>query len=328
MLSRVAGYKKKGVERERLGVEDLRVIYIAGYGRSGSTLLDLLLGSHPDVFGAGELTWLFRDALCREDCTCGTAVIDCEFWSSVFGRLAKAMPGFDMRLAANVTVNTERLGVAAKDKKYYLRLWDKTFDAIAESSGCRYVVDSSKTSRLAVNRLPFFLRGLSATTSVLHLVRDPRGVMWSCRRGSNRRLAKGTPTRQIGGMGRGLCGWMFANAAVEKIRKQNDGDKFFRLRYEDLMAEPTRHLQEVGEWLCLPLDKVCEQLENGSVFEGGHGIAGNRMRRGGSVVMKADDEWCTELPGYAKIMAEIARAQMRKYGYLAKVQPVAGKSMP
>ena len=33
-----------------------KIIYVAGYGRSGSTLLDMMLASHPAVFGAGEMS--------------------------------------------------------------------------------------------------------------------------------------------------------------------------------------------------------------------------------------------------------------------------------
>ena len=37
------------------------IIYIAGYGRSGSTVLDIMLGDHPRIFSGGELTYLFDD---------------------------------------------------------------------------------------------------------------------------------------------------------------------------------------------------------------------------------------------------------------------------
>ena len=39
------------------------VLYIAGYGRSGSTVLDMLLGTHPRIIGGGELTHLFHHSL-------------------------------------------------------------------------------------------------------------------------------------------------------------------------------------------------------------------------------------------------------------------------
>ena len=62
----------------------VKVLYIMGAGRSGSTLLDMVLGSHPDVRGAGELTNAARNGwLKNEDCSCGRPVNDCPFWTEV-----------------------------------------------------------------------------------------------------------------------------------------------------------------------------------------------------------------------------------------------------
>jgi len=62
----------------------IRVLYIAGEGHSGSTFLDIMLGNHPDVFGAGELSNLPRGGwIDNEYCTCGRQANDCPFWSYV-----------------------------------------------------------------------------------------------------------------------------------------------------------------------------------------------------------------------------------------------------
>lgn len=38
--------------------DTLNVVYIAGYGRSGSTLLERILATHPAICGLGELAYL------------------------------------------------------------------------------------------------------------------------------------------------------------------------------------------------------------------------------------------------------------------------------
>ena len=61
----------------------VRVLYIGGEGRSGSTVLATILGSYPDIVTIGEfrLVWqaLKRNLLCG----CGTPVLACPFWSQV-----------------------------------------------------------------------------------------------------------------------------------------------------------------------------------------------------------------------------------------------------
>ena len=44
---------------ETMNRPPVTIIYIAGIGHSGSTLLDVLLGSHPDICGVGEIGRLF-----------------------------------------------------------------------------------------------------------------------------------------------------------------------------------------------------------------------------------------------------------------------------
>jgi hypothetical protein len=48
-----------------------KILYIAGYSRSGSTILDIILSSHPQIFGTGELGYLFDDWIAGTRlCTC------------------------------------------------------------------------------------------------------------------------------------------------------------------------------------------------------------------------------------------------------------------
>ena len=62
----------------------VRIVYIAGLGRSGSTILDRLLGAQPEFHSAGEVasTWsqgVLEDRLC----SCGQPFSSCAFWERV-----------------------------------------------------------------------------------------------------------------------------------------------------------------------------------------------------------------------------------------------------
>ncbi|MCU0923931.1 MAG: sulfotransferase, partial [Burkholderiaceae bacterium] len=73
-----------------------RVAYICSSGRSGSTLLNLMLGSHPDFVCLGEIEHLPKNVALDTVCTCGARVSACPFWNRVFDRLASDS-GMDMR---------------------------------------------------------------------------------------------------------------------------------------------------------------------------------------------------------------------------------------
>lgn len=63
---------------------DIKVVFIMGPGHCGSTLLDLLLGSHSQSFSLGELNRLgsLLDAPPRDyQKICGVCVHECDFWN-------------------------------------------------------------------------------------------------------------------------------------------------------------------------------------------------------------------------------------------------------
>ena len=63
------------------------VVYIAGSGRSGSTLLERALGEIPGFVNVGELIDLYRrTAADGERCGCGEPFAQCPFWSRVGDR--------------------------------------------------------------------------------------------------------------------------------------------------------------------------------------------------------------------------------------------------
>jgi hypothetical protein len=67
--------------------EKIDVIYVAGCGRSGSTLLDAVLGAHPAVVSVGEVWYHARWQANNFACTCGAPFNACEFWQAVAAKL-------------------------------------------------------------------------------------------------------------------------------------------------------------------------------------------------------------------------------------------------
>ncbi|MGD8779515.1 MAG: sulfotransferase [Ignavibacteria bacterium] len=83
----------------------MKLIYIISQGHSGSTLLDLILGTHPGFISSGEMRYLnwqlertknkkatFED---EDICTCGKDFRKCNFWSNVFEEI-KSKTGIDI----------------------------------------------------------------------------------------------------------------------------------------------------------------------------------------------------------------------------------------
>jgi len=297
----------------------MQIVYIAGYGRSGSTILDMLLASHPHVMGAGELARLFDQWLANHTCSCQKPIRECEFWQPIFDTFMQSMPNISIEECAQITLQVESLQNAWR---FYLRrfsmvertyghIWRTMLPLIIQQTGGQWIVDSSKSTR-ATNGRSAALRYLCGyDVQVVHLVRDPRAVTWSVLRGSNRKLEAGDDATLRGGALRAVLSWLMTNMAVQFL-PHNWGQQ--RVRYEDMITETQATLQ--GVYNALGLD--AEGTNITMPLSCGHGVAGNRLRRRQIDVLKLDEEWRTHLPRSARIVVWLSWPLAQSYRYSFK----------
>src|SRR5215468_9937032 len=62
------------------GIRVTKLVYIGGYGHSGSTLLEYLLAASPMVIACGEVASVLRERGRKGKCTCGRKVKLCPVW--------------------------------------------------------------------------------------------------------------------------------------------------------------------------------------------------------------------------------------------------------
>src|SRR2546423_11254588 len=75
-----------------------KILYIAGWGRSGTTLFDNILGQLDGFFSGGELRYVWEGRLCG----CGVLVSECEIWSEVLDDAFGADEKFDPSEMADI----------------------------------------------------------------------------------------------------------------------------------------------------------------------------------------------------------------------------------
>lgn len=165
----------------------LDVLYIGGFGRSGSTLVERCLGQLDGFCAAGELRHIWERSLAENQlCGCKTPFRDCAFWRAV---IADAFGGFDRLDLADLVALSRRVNrtryipyltvrpsrAYRADYARFAAVLTALYRAIQRVSGCRWLIDSSKEPSYA-----FVLRGLPGVRlSMLHLVRDSRAVAFS-----------------------------------------------------------------------------------------------------------------------------------------------------
>ena len=86
--ARVAGDRTRRRDRDERGSPSgdhrPRVLLVTGFGRSGTTLVNTILGSTPGVFAAGEVRFLWERGLVEgRRCGCGEPLQRCPVWGPV-----------------------------------------------------------------------------------------------------------------------------------------------------------------------------------------------------------------------------------------------------
>jgi sulfotransferase family protein len=290
---------------------DPKVLYIAGYGRSGSTFLDMLLGNHSDVFGAGEITHLFSSLLEDKVCTCGEIYAKCPVWGAVAERVRAKLPTTSFISASQLTRRTDGWQPGGPSPEY-TALWRAVFESVSEVTNRTWTVDSSKTGWDATGRVPALRAAFGDDLKVVHLVRDPRAVVFARLKRASRLVdapwsARWGPDSSAGRAMRAVVGW---SAAHMRVR-----DADLLMRYEDLTSGPIAELDRLGDLMAVDASQWIELVRTEASLHPGHAIKGNRGRRGGPVRLVPDEEWKTALPGYGRAIATLATPLARRYGY-------------
>lgn len=278
--------------------QKIKVLYVAGFGRSGSTILDNLLNQVEGFLSAGELCYMWDHDLPKNGlCGCGRSLEECEVWGKVLRE--EGVVGIDAREMSRLEgrgLRTRHLSLALTARgrerldsrlEDYAANLETFYRAIQRTTGARVIVDSSKS--------PMYGRVLGTIPSidlrVVHLVRDPRAAAYSWLRkklqpdrGEAGYMDQHTPVKSS-------LMWTVWNAAAGAFWRGKP-DRYLALRYEDLVADPRaalgRILAMVGEG-----DPSLPFVSGREVDLGvNHTVAGNPNRfKIGKTILRLDDEW-------------------------------------
>jgi hypothetical protein len=318
------------VSRTEPPAAPVRVVFVGGMPRSGSTLFDLMVGQLPNHCDIGELFYMWQAGPLRNQvCSCGEPFADCPFWQAVGD---KAFGGWDQvdvqrvldlqrRLDTTAAVLRRRLTPAVGRRKApdglgeYLDIWTRLYAAISAVSGAAIVVDSTKrpsTANLLHEAGAIDLR-------IVHVVRDPRGVVNSWNKqvalpansGPRDHLKRRAP-RQI------LRRWLTVNLMIAELGRR--GVPLVRVRYEDLVSQPRAALTAVLELSGEPVTQEALAFvhDDGSISRGSsHAAAGGRVRlETGRLPLRLDESWRQALsPRLQRMIRLVAGPLMRRYGY-------------
>ena len=299
-----------------------KVVYIAGWGRSGSTLLDQILGQAEGWFSCGELNFAWHNF----SCGCGAAVHECDFWGPVLGRVTGRDPArspdrlIDLRRAHLGASPREllairrarRAGAHGSPHRFYAEVMRDLYSEIADASGARVIVDSSKlaTDAYVISTLT------DVDLRVVHLVRDPRATAHSWARSRRKDPALQLDMGKLGPAASSVY-WLRRNAVIEALLRPRLRARYVRVRYEDLVADPRATAEALCAFAGEPGARLPFVDRHKIRLNGNHMVGGNPRRfDSGMTDVRADDEWRRGMARKPRVLASLPALPLSsRYGY-------------
>jgi hypothetical protein len=273
----------------------IRVLYIGGPSRSGSTVLSQILGQIPGYFNAGELLNIWDRGIKRQGvCSCGQSVDKCPIWGKVTQEITRN-PGFGnadviiglrdkLARSSKMPLNINKKisePVSDLDSQVYLENLTHLYQSVANTSGCRIIVDSSKNIGYAY----YLMKTGIIDLYMVHFIRDSRATAysWMHQKGDLFQLSPLQSSKT----------WNSRNLMAELVGRQMKG-KYLRLLYEDFVREPRKSVQDIMVMLNEPRDSAKEIFisDKDVKLSPSHLIYGNPDRfKSGVVRLKYDAKW-------------------------------------
>jgi sulfotransferase family protein len=342
-LEDTAGAVAIPVHAAASGAERTRVLYILAASHSGSTLLAMLLNTHPAICTGGELKATSLGDPDRYRCSCLVPIRTCAFWAAVTADVERQGLAFDVTRGETDVRSVDssyarwllrplhRRGAMEQARDFALglsRRWKFHLEraqkidaaltrAICSRTGKRVIVDSSKIGI----RLKYLLQNPALDVRVIRLVRDGRAVALTYT--DPARFADASnPGLRGGGMGADRDGerldmaaaareWRRSNEEADAVLDGLDRSRWIELRYEELCLDTDRALERLFAFA--GVDPTCPRP---LLRAAEHHVLGNGMRLDGTSRVRLDERWRDVLTADQRaVFDRVAGAMNRRFGY-------------
>jgi hypothetical protein len=311
--------------RENPTEPPLQVLFITAFGRSGTTLLDNVLGQLPGFFSLGETQFVWDRAL-RDNrlCGCGKPFRDCEIWGPVADEALGDLSPAEIEELVRVRDRLGSLRLLARswrgargvtsDLRRYVDRLHRFYRAVWRVTGCRVLIDSSKSPShgYVLDHMP------GIDLQVAHMVRNPRAVAFSWQKRKVYDSSGDEPMYMARlSLRKSALMWLGWNLVSELLWRRRSN--YLRLRYEDFVDRPREVLEDVLETLGASGTDLPFTGSHTVELATNHCLAGNPNRfLQGPVEIRRDVEWTRQMPAWKQlVIVGLTWPLLARYGYVS-----------
>lgn len=283
-----------------------------GAGRSGSTILNTLLGGAENVIALGDLMQIYEYKSQNKICGDGERFDRSPFWTEVVASCREGLFDNAEQTARHNYALEHHSGMfrtlftVCRERAIERYLCDQAslFSAIAKVSNKKVIVDSSKYPLRA-----YLLSKLDKNFEVnfIYNIRDARGVVFSFSKNVQ------TPRGNLSA----LAYYIVINFLSQITYWLLPFESKCKVKYEELVSDPKATFDNLSEVFNTPFIGVVDKIMKDEVFSVGPIIEGNRMARAGRIKLREDNQWRHELSRFKQLLIFLLAAPimlMNRYG--------------
>ena len=240
------------------------IIYIAGYGRSGSTLLDIVLTNAENSFSLGEINNIFDERKKVTD----------EFYAKILEETINELNLSDTTL---LSIHNSSKLFYKYDPNFKL-FWTVFLKKIEESEEFDFFVDSSKTTWWSLFR-PYNLKKSGLDVKIIFLKASYSKVWKSALKGSNATLTNKSNSQKkhyLFAIKSFIS--MFLTDLLTKILYINKNYSYTILKFEDFITNPMKSIKIISDTFNIDFVNLEEKVIKNE-FLVTRGYLGNRLRK-------------------------------------------------
>jgi len=271
----------------------IKVIYISGIGRSGSTLLDAVISTNHKVFSVGEIykyNYLKKENLL---CSCGKKFSECFFWQNFLqdnSKIINRMNIKDYLIILNYLYNPFKEKIKFKNKSNNYKLFKRIKESLPKNK--EYILDSSKD----VARL-------------IEFDNDPRFNLYNITIFRDGRAVANSFNQKTQGPGKNyfisILKWIFINSILRRYQKISN-IKTLNVSYDYFSDNPDKEIKRIEDFLKIKIPQDYISVIRKMNY---HNIGGNRLglkkNRRNIKEIKRDQKWETQQNFISKLITTI-----------------------
>ena len=305
------------VALEKMNRKKIKLIYIASNGRSGSTLLDMMVGKHKLCHTLGEFQMLTIDyKLNLQPCGCGSKVSECIFWSDIYRQQKRVLTKGNIdKFRKDATGKVLRVNEIAQimfGKKIDRKAIDKygyenfqvmktIHEKVNTIQTIEYLIDASKDPY----RLKWLIQSNYFDIFVLHIIKRPEAFVYSTQKQEKKFTNRLRITIRMS------FRWVIENYIIFKVcNKYLPPNHYIKIKYEEFCLDPNKELNQIFDVINLPKNNTLSD----SFSHINHAISGNTMRFKSDTI-KLDEKWKGKLHLLQKILVMIITRIFKKKIY-------------